>query len=405
MISMLLVDDEYLVRRGLRETIDWSAMGVEVVGEAANGQEGLKQAEALQPDIIITDICMPVMDGLDFIAGIKEKSRHSVVIILSGYGEFDFAKEAMKNGAFAYILKPIDEVELSETVREAVAKVEKNTFHENLENALPLLRQHFLTDLLQNGTVIKQTFEEKCEFFGYDLYSDGYCVAYLIVHQVLSPGSDLLHLAGRVFDGVPNLKALPVSFGKGDAAVLISFAGDSAAAYDAVKAACRELVSAGRDAFVMTVGISSVTEDVEQISRLYREAVKAASFRSNPEMSGVVSIHEADWDNLRKEVREAIRYINENYQENITVKTIANKLFMSRSNLMHIFREETGLTFNEYLTKTRIDAAKELLRDVRYKVYEVGEMVGYTDVKYFSQIFKKMTGYTPSEYARLDEGL
>lgn len=104
--------------------------------------------------------------------------------------------------------------------------------------------------------------------------------------------------------------------------------------------------------------------------------------------------------NCRREVREAIKYIEENYAKDILIEFVAKEQYISTSHLMHLFKEELGTTFNEYLIKYRIDMSKCLLKASRYKIYEVSEKVGYRNVKYFSQTFKKIVGVTPREFIR-----
>ena len=120
-----------------------------------------------------------------------------------------------------------------------------------------------------------------------------------------------------------------------------------------------------------------------------------------PGVSSIAHIKGIDTTNYRREVRETIKYIQDNYSKDITVEMAAREQFISSSYLMHLFKDSIGKTFIECLTDYRIQVAKQLLKDPKYKIYEVSESVGYDDVKYFSQIFKKTTGITPSEYVKV----
>lgn len=108
----MIVDDEPLIRRGLRETIEWDNLGLEVAGEACNGIEALDIIEKINPQIIITDVKMPIMDGIELIKKINELNIKVKVIILSGYNEYEYLKEAIKYNVESYLLKPIDQNEL-----------------------------------------------------------------------------------------------------------------------------------------------------------------------------------------------------------------------------------------------------------------------------------------------------
>lgn len=114
MIKVLLVDDEVFARKGLSALIPWSDLGYEIVGEADDGEEALKLIEALRPDVVVTDIRMPVMDGLKLIGHIREQGADSPkFIIISGYNDFKYAQQAVRYGVQDFILKPIDEDEMS----------------------------------------------------------------------------------------------------------------------------------------------------------------------------------------------------------------------------------------------------------------------------------------------------
>lgn len=108
MIKVMIADDEYLIREGMKNAIPWSDYGMEVVATAENGEEGVALARSCQPDLIITDICMPFSDGLEMSRTILEEAPATIVIVLTCYEEFDYAKQALKMGAFDYLLKPID---------------------------------------------------------------------------------------------------------------------------------------------------------------------------------------------------------------------------------------------------------------------------------------------------------
>ncbi len=119
MYSVLLVEDEDIIRKGIRNSVPWESYGSYVVGEAPNGMEGKKLIEELKPDIVITDINMPIWDGLQMIANTKNVYDY-VAIILTGYSEFEYAKEAIRNGVSTYVLKPLNMDEMKEALEQAV---------------------------------------------------------------------------------------------------------------------------------------------------------------------------------------------------------------------------------------------------------------------------------------------
>ena len=114
MLKLLIVDDEVQVREGLEKLFDWENIGYTVIGKAGDGTEALEKFKRHMPDVVITDICMSNMDGLSLLTKLKELNPHAEIIILTAYPQFDFAKRAISDGAFAYLLKPLNASELSE---------------------------------------------------------------------------------------------------------------------------------------------------------------------------------------------------------------------------------------------------------------------------------------------------
>lgn len=122
--KIVIVDDEFLMRQGLKHMVDWEAEGFQIVGEAGNGQEALSIIEAQSPHIILSDMVMPLLNGMEFTSVVKEKYPNIQVIILSGYDDFEYVKNAMKNGAVDYILKPtLNPNELLNILQKAAKKI------------------------------------------------------------------------------------------------------------------------------------------------------------------------------------------------------------------------------------------------------------------------------------------
>lgn len=135
MIKVLVVEDEDIIRRGLIGTIDWLSADCTVVGEAVNGKDGLEKIEKYQPDLVITDIRMPVMDGLEMLRQAQEKKFIFEKIILTSYGEFEYAQEGIKLGVIDYILKPIDEDIFYEALKKAKEKIKRLETLETVKDA------------------------------------------------------------------------------------------------------------------------------------------------------------------------------------------------------------------------------------------------------------------------------
>lgn len=159
LLKLLIIDDEYLVRSLLRNCMDWEALGYEIVGEAAGAHEALELVDCLKPDVIFTDICMPFMDGIEFSKIVYEKYPLIKIVVLTGYGEFDYAKRSIKIGISDFLLKPINDDEIRKVALNIKEKIESefnhrteyNRLKKHLEENKPYLRERLLNQLLQHS--------------------------------------------------------------------------------------------------------------------------------------------------------------------------------------------------------------------------------------------------------------
>lgn len=139
MLKVLIVDDEVLVRRGIVLGVDWASMGCVVVGEAANGEEGLAAVERFSPNLIITDVRMPRMDGIEMMNRLREKGCRAHVIVLTAYSDFSYARSALQFGADDYLLKPFQDRELAAAI-DKVRRKERELTDLSPQSALPLAK-------------------------------------------------------------------------------------------------------------------------------------------------------------------------------------------------------------------------------------------------------------------------
>ena len=188
--SVLLVDDEEDVIRIIMKKLDWESMGLVIIGHAANGVEALEMAEELSPDIVMTDIKMPYMDGLTLCKKLKELSRTIRVIIFSGFDEFEYAKEAIKMEAAEYLLKPVNAVELKEVFervkndldRELDEKRNTDKLRAYYMESLPVLQESFYMALLE-GRIAPEQIGRYMDSYQVQLQGPYYVVAVLHISQ------------------------------------------------------------------------------------------------------------------------------------------------------------------------------------------------------------------------------
>lgn len=180
---IMLIDDEEEIRLGIIKKINWQENGFVVVGDAENGQEALEKAESLQPDVVMTDIRMPFMNGLELGKNLAKIMPSTKVIIFSGSDDFEYAHQAIKINVIDYVLKPINSIELIEVLRklkikldeEYERKVNVERLYKHYLESIPLIREQFLVGLIE-GRISKDECTKQGEFVGLDLKSGNYTV-------------------------------------------------------------------------------------------------------------------------------------------------------------------------------------------------------------------------------------
>lgn len=396
---MIIVDDEYLVRKGIKETIDWAKYNIEIIGEANNGKNGFQLIKETSPDIVISDIKMPVMDGVQLVKKIEEHKLDLAVIILSGYKDFDFAKQAFEGGVFEYLLKPIDNKELIQSVLRAMDRLNKER---NLESKAQvfdeqkgLIEYTLVYDLLTQNYSESQSMKHRIDKLTPTLPKQGYLIVINLDEQEIeSTDNNILSFANNHLSDLYTLNNnYYLNIFEQDLVIMID------AEKDAIKTYFNHLIEQleTNNDISISIGVSEYYEDVLQLHRHYNDALKSVSSKLYLGFSHLLFIEDKTID-IKPIVKDVMSYIANNYHKNITVKSAAEALYVSESYLLHQFKEHSHKTFNDSLSKYRVLMAKKKLLDRDKRIYEVALEVGYQDAKYFSQIFKKRVGLSPTEY-------
>jgi two-component system response regulator YesN len=386
--KVVLVDDESLILKSVKKIINWQAFDCEVAGTANNGQDAVSLIRDFQPEIVITDICMPEMNGLDLLKMVQTFQVKPEVILLSGYNEFEYAREGLQNNAFDYILKPIDHEELEECIRRVIAKFEEvkkkeyeyqkhliyealtlgndklsleNDDHTYVISALELNKPSLSDEKELREWVKKERGEPLLEIFFYKFES----TRYVIVYAHSKTKAELASMVKSEMQGL----------GEGINALV--------------------KIAVGKDIF----GISNLSLSYQQTCKL----LESASF---------LKMNMVSEDDIKKEyhskyspdaaIKRAKSYLKENFTKEIGIESVSEEVDLSVSYFSVLFKQKTGVTFLEYLTNLRIEHACVLLKTTDLKTYEIANMVGYSDQRYFSQVFKKRLNVTPSQFRKCD---
>lgn len=400
MYKLVIVDDEYLVRLGIKETIDWNSYGIEVIGECVNGKEGFEMITNLLPDVVITDIKMPVMNGVELVAKLKESNFRGEIVVLSGYKDFEYAKSTFENGIFSYVVKPIDNDELVQVILKALKVIEERKQAEVITNTvqtqLPSIQKDFLKMALSSDKISEINLSDEYKKHQIDISEQGVMLVVKLEEDYKEKVTDLSSFVQLIDEGLQNLGYKDISFDFQDEAILfINNVSNS------------ELVSLIKKSFVKfeQETLTALTVSFFRYSKLSdtRHAYKKCCEYIDSKLLFHLNTIETECVNItsfrhRQNIKNFYRLISEKYAQGLTVKSVANELDVSESYIMHVLKDNLRKTFNEILTSYRIGIAKRLLMNGSYRINEVADMVGYSDVKYFSHVFKKMVGITPSKY-------
>lgn len=393
MYKMIIIDDEYLVRTGLRSTIEWKDYAVEIVGEASNGVDGLELIKQSNPDLIITDIRMPAMNGVDLIKKLYQDNFKGEIIVLSGYRDFDYARETFEHGIFSYLLKPINNAELIKVVLNAIAKLEekKRSGNQNFSIANAEL---IVKKILIDEQTLESEIVEKLEMYNISIPSSGLIV--VVEAEKSEINENILRHFRIIFNELlqrnkiinTNYLLIPN---------LLFFIKEikQEKLIDILQEAIKNFEKTSYDC--LSIGLSQVYLHYHDIKNCYEKTLEVARKRFFIGINSINLVNDVE-TKYKRNLVFALEIISRRYHENLTVKMVAEELLVSESYLMHLFKDSLNQTFNDILTKHRIIIAKSLLLKGKYRIKEIASMVGYNDVKYFSYVFKKEIGVNPSQY-------
>ena len=291
MYRVIIVDDEPIVRKGLRETIEWDSLGLEVAGEAANGVEALRLVRSIRPEVLITDIRMPEMDGLELIREVRQLDFDVKITILSGYSDYDYLKAAIKLGVDNYLLKPIDNDELISNLKNAVSEIEKEAIvDQRNRQGSELLRTNTLRRLV-TGNISPEELMEKADFLDITFTAEAYLCAVVAVPPQTSTapraplGRNEIEAMAKAIPG-----ASTIAFNDSENNLVLLMALDSALNdRRGIQAALEGIVARARQSqSPLTVGVGQPVNRLEEAHLSYEGACKCLEYGMFMQGSGVI---------------------------------------------------------------------------------------------------------------------
>ena len=411
-MKVFLVDDEVVIREGIRESFPWDETPYTLVGEAPDGEMALPMIRDTNPDIVITDIKMPFMDGIELCRMLRTQMPWIGIIILSGYDEFEYARQCLQLGVMEYLLKPIDSEELRKNLDKVRVRLEEEKKQREHAESLRA-RIHgqadgrFLKEKLIGTLYSDEAMKEDAENTLKQLHAMGSPMTascYVVVDAAFSPVEKGQDLAFNLAEGSGGV--VHASGSRTGTRLLIL--GDTAQdteerAYAFASSLVMELERVGCEKIM--VGIGEIVEKPEDILVSFKSArhIRHLLEEKADAESRILGVREmgdkAGDAGTPSVIHDAKLYMSQHFCDpNLMLQDVAKAVNMSNSRFSTVFSQQSGKTFTEYLIYLRLNKAKELLRTTDMKSSEIAHETGYNDAHYFSYIFKKNTGMTPSEY-------
>lgn len=354
--KILVVDDEALARLDITERIGRIRKDCRIIGHAGNGKAAMDMIERLLPDIVLIDIKMPVMDGIQVIRLAKEKKLGCRFIVLSCFEEYSLVREAMHLGADDYLLKhTCTDEELDAAIAHACEELDRIANRSlSWEKLRELMWQQMLDGELSEEELLT------CVKAGlFDMESKQYMLLLLsgqVKEKSLKQGGYLLNTSND------KEKWIVLEGGEERLQTLIK----------EIQASLLENETCS--IYLHTKG--NILDFLTQYKNTKKNAMRYMS----------------------RKTKQAIEYMHKHYAEQISVESTAKAIGISKTYFSQTFKKETGYSFSEWMQKYRMQKACELLTNTNYKIYEISEMVGFTDQAYFSVIFKRLLGVSPYQF-------
>jgi two-component system response regulator YesN len=534
MFKVFLVEDEKVVREGIRENVLWEQYGFHYTGDASDGELAIPMIRKIQPDLLITDIKMPFMDGLSLIKLVRKELPKTKIVIISGYDDFSYAQQAIHLGVEQYLLKPIIKDKLVEMLIEMREKMQEERYQQQYIENFKLeaqeyenfSRRRFFEQIVTGGLSVSEICETAknlnidiiAPFYNIVLFSlssaeyDGSVpesytenlaavqnnvTKYFIDHPkliffrwnittyaILVKGSESnierntnscieniknrCAIAGQdvnwyIACGTPvsRLSAIPNCFSEASRILSYRYLCPqehilSEASIMNLRENSRSQIDAGNKEidlehvrkFLSSGTIKETDDFIDQILQnvgeefaslpifcryltmsIYFAAIKyldsigcsidilwSPEFRPDDSISTIdaasryvhkvikQTIESRDLESIKQQrdiLRQAMDFIDKNFSDaSISLDRVAKEVNISPNYLSAIFSQEVGQTLIDYLTLKRIDEAKRMLRQTDKLLFEIASEVGYKDSRYFSFVFKKIAGCTPSDYRK-----
>lgn len=407
LLKLVIVDDEPILLEGLLKTYDWAGMGFEVVGSARDGDQAIQVIKDKKPNVVLTDIRMKKVSGLQVMQEIEKEKIYCLFVVLSAYRDFEYAKQACDLGAFAYLLKPINDDELRQTIifiikalsGESVITL-KQLFEMVKEKDYPVVAA--ISKPYKGIEGIKKSYNEAAKLF--ELACMSGASAFTMpeeleedVEKAHSEDYETMILNAIRRNDVKELKEGFIHF-----------------VYGLPEEEERQMYEIHRIMLKtesMLRNSYGITEELmDQYQKYYSNIQKLTAGKSIDVCYKILcnvieKRKEKGCGNetkfFKEYMSEAVAYIEEHLnEEDLSIVSVANHVYLNSVYFGRIFKNTFHMTFKKYLMERRMERAKRLLEEGKVSIGAICEQVGIGNSSYFSHLFKEYTGKLPSEYKK-----
>lgn len=357
MYKAVIIDDEPWTREVIKSLGQWKELGIEVIGEASDGEYGRELISHLAPDIILTDVRMPYLNGIDLLKVLRSEGNTAKVIIISGYDDFTYIHSVIKLNVIDYLLKPIKPEELNEQLRRAVDQLQEEKQIRSGESMDGFLNAPWTQEYFTLRNRAYESLRANNE--------DDITLAFDKMNA-LFPDAARPEIS----------KGMMIGLYYGLMEWLQKFIGESGYAQE-------DLFKPLETSFLFS-GETQITDMLQNMSQLYCLAARGVS----------KLLHERN----RLDIRAVEAFVKSRFSDtgSVSLEETAARFFVSKEYLSKIFKQSVGDGFSDYVSSLRMNKAKELIeRGVPLK--DVSTMTGYLDQAHFYKSFKRFYGITPGE--------
>ncbi|MGJ9384507.1 response regulator transcription factor [Salipaludibacillus sp. CF4.18] len=393
--KVLIADDEFIIRDGIRSSVDWEKYNMEVIGEAEDGEEAVELAITHQIDILLIDINMPIMNGFIAMKQLKEQLPNCKMLVISGYDEFSYAQEAIRLHVEDYLLKPVNpekllillmeikeklDIEVNKEVylKQAASQIKKNQAQ---------MKRRFFQDWIERN-LSSDEIKEQLHFIDLPVSSPK---QYMVIrwpeyhqNQTYMQENDRQIFLFAIENIVEEKLAAEMSAVFRDQSNLFNVCLWETVDNDQMK----EIEAAILKYLKIKVYWHIEDVDVDGLTNLYKTYEMCKS-----KVDKQIRVSPI--------VKEAQLYVQQNYQDSsLTLERVAEQLHVSSVYLSRMMKQELAISYVGLLTQMRINKATDLLKTTDMSIRAIAEEVGFDSQHYFSTTFKKMVGVSPNQFKK-----